>query len=653
MEGLFFKIGVQNAFSRPMKNLENQIKGISKSFEGLDTVGSKSLSALGNAVSNTVDQFKQYKAEQAAIKNKFVELSQSTDQYIGKTDEFMGALKNLGKEQKKLKDNFVANNELAKTSFLQSVGAMLARSTQSEKIAANLDRMNSPLYNVNQGLLKVSGGLEGIAKKGAPAVLALQQLGPTANMKELNDHVRLINAGIMRMGAVALASGIAFGLVTGAIIKQAFAVNKALEPLSERLKGTWAKAFEPLATVVGVVLEKVMTFATKIGEMVNRFNEAHPVLAKMIQSFMYLTLGLTVLLSPLAVGIGLFGGIKAAMYAVWMIIGPLVTGLATVVGTAALVAAGIVVLATAFIMAYKKIEWFRNGVDTAWAAIKSAFSTALNFIKGVVDNVMSSVSAFFGQKLAEIKAFWNQNGADIMAVVKLYFAAIKGYIAVVMSGIKAVFMTVWPIITNVVRVAWSFIKTLISNALTLIMGVIKVGLQVLKGDWSGAWQTIKDTTSKMMGNIISFLKGINLASIGRQIMQGFLNGISGMVGTIKSKVKEIAALIPNSVKKFLGIHSPSRVMMELGEFTSEGFLKGIGSMLTDVKGMSMEMAGAAIPKRAALSAPASQTTNSQTVNLTLHYNGNASREDADGMLDYIERGLNDRLGVKLRMNGVR
>jgi hypothetical protein len=35
--------------------------------------------------------------------------------------------------------------------------------------------------------------------------------------------------------------------------------------------------------------------------------------------------------------------------------------------------------------------------------------------------------------------------------------------------------------------------------------------------------------------------------------------------------------------------------MELGEFTGQGFIKGIGSMISDVKGISTEMAASAVP----------------------------------------------------------
>jgi phage-related protein len=71
--------------------------------------------------------------------------------------------------------------------------------------------------------------------------------------------------------------------------------------------------------------------------------------------------------------------------------------------------------------------------------------------------------------------------------------------------------------------------------------------------------------------------------------------MSGMIGTVTSKVKEIAGKIPEGVKGLLNIHSPSRVMMALGGYTAEGLAVGIGRGLTDVQRAAAGMASAAVP----------------------------------------------------------
>jgi phage-related protein len=284
------------------------------------------------------------------------------------------------------------------------------------------------------------------------------------------------------------------------------------------------------------------------------------------------------------------------MNAVWMIIAPFVTGLATVLGTVALIAAAIVGLVAAFVLAYKHIEGFRNFINAAMEAIKNAFNIAFNFVKAIVISVMSEVSSFLSGILGDIKGFWSENGAAIMTIVRTYFTMIGAYISVVMAAIKAVFQIAWPIIVGIIKVAWALIQSVIGTAIKLVLGIISAAMKLLQGDWKGAWNTIKTTASSIMSSIIGYFKGINLREIGRNIIQGLVNGIGGMVGTVKKKVAEIANLIPDGVKKFLGIHSPSRVLMELGGYTGEGFAIGLGDQLAQIKAASNDMATAAIPK---------------------------------------------------------
>jgi phage-related protein len=360
----------------------------------------------------------------------------------------------------------------------------------------------------------------------------------------------------------------------------------------EKLK----KAFQPMIELFGQIMTHVFNFVGAIAALAIKFNEAYPVLAKIIQGFLMLLPILTLILAPLAVGIGLFGGLSAAMNAVWMIIAPFVTGLATVLGTVALIAAAIVGLVAAFVLAYNHIAWFRDMVDGAWAWIKNAFFTALNFISGIVQSVMSAVSSFISGKLSDIKAFWDENGASIMRIVQLYFTAIQTYITVVLGVIKTVFQTVWPIISGVVQVAWALIQTIVGTVINVVLGLISAAMKLLQGDWEGAWGEIKKYAEDIWNDIQGYFENIDLYQIGADIINGLIDGIGDMAGAVSKKVSELASLIPEGLRNFLGIHSPSRVTMQLGEYTGEGFAIGLGDQLTQIKAASHDMATAAIPK---------------------------------------------------------
>jgi hypothetical protein len=643
--------------SRTVSNLTSNMSGLSERAQGMARDLRDSFISSRRA---TIEQ----REAQIELSHGYLELARNSQEYAGRTDDLMSALGDLGSRQRTLSQSMISNNVAVRTSFLQSIGAMLGASTQSSSIASNLERINNPLYNVNRGLLNVSDGMERMARNGAPAILALRQLGPTASMAQLQSQIRLINGGIMRMGAVALVAAGASVLLYGALHKATEAMNPKYAESFANMIDKLKQAFKPMVDVFAAVMTPLYNFVAKIAEMAIKFNEAHPTLAKMIQGFLMLIPILTLILAPLAVGIGMFGGLSAALNAVWLIIGPMVVGFASMMGTVLLVAAVVVGLVAAFIYAWNNIEGFRNFITTAMESIKNAFMIAFNFVKDIVISVMSEVSSFLSGVLGDIKAFWDENGSAIMTIVKTYFTLIGAYIAVVMSAIKAVFQIAWPLIVGVIKVAWALIQSVISTAINLVLGIISVAMKVLQGDWRGAWETIKGTAKTIMDNIVGFFKGIDLAGIGRNIIQGLVNGIGGMIGTVKKKVQEVANLIPNGVKKFLGIHSPSRVMMELGVNTGEGFQLGLKDQLAKIKAASLDMASAAVPSLAyneprvaghAYARPLAAATTSQgdTVNLTLNYSGSGSEEDARGMLDMIERGLSDRFNLKARFGGIR
>jgi phage-related protein len=590
-----------NRATRGITGVGRTVQTLTGSMSGLSERAQVMARDLREAFRTPRTTMIEHRESQIEIAHGYLELARNSEEYEGRTGDLMTALGELGSQQRTLSNNMISNNIRVRTSFLQSIGAILGASTQSSSIASNLERINNPLYNVNQGLLRVSGGMERMARNGTPAVLALQQLGPTASMAQLQSQIRLINAGIMRMGAVALVAAGASLLLYSGLHKANMEMNSKYAEAFKNMVEKLSQAFKPMVDVFAAVMTPIYNFVAAIAEMAIRFNEAHPTLAKMIQGFLMLLPILTLILAPLAVGIGMYGGLAAAMNAVWLIIGPLVTGLATVMGTVMLVAAIVVGLVAAFIYAWNNIEGFRNFITTAMESIKNAFMIAFNFVKDIVVAVMSEVSLFLSGVLGDIKAFWDENGAAIMTIVKTYFTLIGAYISVVMSAIKAVFQIAWPIIVGVIKVAWALIQSVISTAINLVLGIISVAMKLLQGDWKGAWESIKGTAKTIMDNIIGYFKGIDLAQIGKNIIQGLVNGIGGMIGTVKKKVAEIANLIPDGVKKFLGIHSPSRVLMELGEFTGEGFAKGIGSMVREVKGVSAEMGSAALPEAPQLS----------------------------------------------------
>lgn len=63
---------------------------------------------------------------------------------------------------------------------------------------------------------------------------------------------------------------------------------------------------------------------------------------------------------------------------------------------------------------------------------------------------------------------------------------------------------------NIVRVAWEAIKTILSTELGAVLGLTRAQLQLLNGDWQGAWQTlygVVQTTSRAIEDLLFMFFG--------------------------------------------------------------------------------------------------------------------------------------------------
>lgn len=106
--------------------------------------------------------------------------------------------------------------------------------------------------------------------------------------------------------------------------------------------------------------------------------------------------------------------------------------------------------------------------------------------------------------------------------------------------------------------------------------------------------TTINTISEYMNDVRNAFEEIYsiFSDIGINIMQGLYDGLSSMESSLYSKANDIANNIANVVKTALDIHSPSRVMFQLDDYTMQGFQNGIENLyqpiLSSVKDFSAD-----------------------------------------------------------------
>ena len=81
-----------------------------------------------------------------------------------------------------------------------------------------------------------------------------------------------------------------------------------------------------------------------------------------------------------------------------------------------------------------------------------------------------------------------------------------------------------------------------------------------------------------------------LEELGNQAMQGFITGLGVNTDYMSNEIKTFISGMIDTFKTQLQIHSPSRVTFDIGEYTGEGFVDGLMSLIRKAKNAASELA---------------------------------------------------------------
>lgn len=189
----------------------------------------------------------------------------------------------------------------------------------------------------------------------------------------------------------------------------------------------------------------------------------------------------------------------------------------------------------------------------------------------------------------------------VIVVLIMHWDTVKRVTINVFKSIGSFFMEYWPyalglllgpiglVIAYVIR-NWDQVKSVTISVFTSIGDFFKWIWSGIVSGITGAVTGIWDTVTGIWDRVTGFLRGIDLMETGRNIIQGLINGIVNMKDAVIDKVKDIAGGIKDGIMGFLGIHSPSRVMMEVGFYTGEGLAQGIEETKGRVSAASTDLA---------------------------------------------------------------
>lgn len=535
---MFVEIGADaSGFEAETQQVQNELKATQEqmrqmaSMMGVSTVQMQSdwknmSNAMKSELIGAAESLQPLKQAQMEAQHGFRRMAMESSTFRGTTSEFINDAIQMGAQYKKATDALINGNRMGMASMLQQIGMMNNMTSVASRIEANYTRMNNPLLTVNNGLLRAVDSMNRFAMSGSSAQLALEALGPTASMKDLNNYMRMINTQVMNFPIVFGIAAVGAGLFYGKLHEVNMAMNPEYASSFNNMMEKLGQTMQPLVNVFAELMIPVYDFIAAIAEAVVQFQQAHPNIAKFVAAIMLLIPALTLLLSPLAIGIGWFAGLRAILFSLAPIITPIISGFAAMGGTVLLVAAIIVGVVAALIYAWNNFEGFRNFMMTAWEGVKAAVMVAWTFIQQQIQNVANAVVPFVMSKWQQIQQFFQQNGSQIMEAAGNVWNAIKGVIQAVMPAIQVILGVAWEIIKALVISTWEAIKNVINGAINVILGIIKFFSALFTGDWKGVWEAVK----QILSGAVELIWGlINLWFIGK-----FISGFKAFGTAAKS-----------------------------------------------------------------------------------------------------------------------
>ncbi|KRM95336.1 tape measure protein [Loigolactobacillus rennini] len=237
---------------------------------------------------------------------------------------------------------------------------------------------------------------------------------------------------------------------------------------------------------------------------------------------------------------GLIGGLASAFPKLAGVIGAITSPIGLTV-------AAIIGLGTAFVIAYKKSETFRNIVNNAFNAVKDTLSAVWN---NVIKPVMGKIAEIFGEVWGKIK----DSAGTILPDLLSGFTRVFGRIGKIISGLSAIIKAIMPGLKAMFKSTFDGIGNIVTGATDVILGIVKVFAGLFGRNFESMWDGVKQIFSgainivkgivkaSFVGQIVAFIKGMYTTLIGwfKKLWQGTVN--------IFNNLKNSAVNIWNAIK---------------------------------------------------------------------------------------------------------
>jgi hypothetical protein len=163
------------------------------------------------------------------------------------------------------------------------------------------------------------------------------------------------------------------------------------------------------------------------------------------------------------------------------------------------------------------------GLGEQWAMLQQTFGAVVAAITSIVQSGFGIIQAFLQENGASIQMFFQTTWQQITTIISLAIQLIDATIVPALQGVAAFIAAHGDEIVNILTMAWEQISIAVGLFLDAITAAITLALQIIDGDWRGAWQTIQQFSLQFVLTFAQmFENGFNMiVEIVRLAMEAF------------------------------------------------------------------------------------------------------------------------------------
>lgn len=270
--------------------------------------------------------------------------------------------------------------------------------------------------------------------------------------------------------------------------------------------------------------------------------------------------------------------------------------------------------------------------------IESGRSLLMTIMNGIVLNLPNLIQSAFRIISALVSGISSQLPYLIPMALMMIMTLVQGVVDNIgmiidaglelLTGLTDGIVAAIPVLTQQLP---TIIKTLVRVLISRLPQIIQTGIKILVTLATGIINAIPELVA-MLPEIIDTIKESfaqqDWGQIGKDIIDGLINGLKSMLSSLWNTVKDVANSVGDTFKSILGIHSPSKLFMQFGIYTDKGYAIGIDK---GKKQIYKELSNLQIPQ----TFESSKLPTTSTVSAANTAPMSQARADLSGFGDYV------------------